>query len=98
VPDEEDDAADAEELAPDPDEREDEQSRLLRDRRLVDEGLRADREPPRERDVEGLVGQVDAEPEPVVRDADDAERDRDGDEPRRSDAQSSGSQPAAPRR
>ena len=73
------DAVHADEFAPDPHERGDEQGRLLRHRRLVDERARAVGEPPRQRDVERLVSQIDAVPAPPVGDSDDGDRGRDCD-------------------
>ena len=98
VPDEEHDAVHARDQVVEPDEREDEQPGLLRDRRLVDERPRAEREAVRQDDVERLVGEVDAVPEPPVRDADDGERDHAGEHLRRVEAPQRGAQPAAPTR
>jgi hypothetical protein len=60
------------------DERRDEEPGLLGDRGLVDERPGAEREAVREDDVERLVGEVDAVPDPPVGDAADGERRRDG--------------------
>ena len=82
VPHEQHDAVHADEFAPDPHERGDEQGRLLRHRRLVDERARALGEPPRQHVVERLVGQIDAVPAPPVGDSDDRDRGGDCDHPR----------------
>jgi hypothetical protein len=76
------------------DERRDEQPGLLRDRRLVDERPGAEGEAVGKDDVERLVGEIDAVPDPPVGDPDYGERGRDDESLRRFDAV----QPAAPTR
>ena len=75
-------AVDADEFPPDPHKRGNEQARLLRHRRLVDERPRAVGEPPRQHDIERLVGQIDAVPATPIRDSDDGDRGGDRDRPR----------------
>jgi len=98
VPDVEHDTVHARCKVVEPDERKDEQPGLLRDRRLVHERPRAEREPVRQGDVERFVSEVDAVPEPPVRDADDGERDHAGEHLRRVEAPQRCVQPAAPTR
>ena len=93
--DEEHDAVDADEPVPCPDERQDEQPCLLRDRRLVDERPRPEREPVRQDDVERLVGQVDAVPAAPVGDRDDDDRRGEGDCLQRRQPRERAVQPAA---
>jgi len=65
------------------DERRDEQPGLLGDCRLVDERPVTEGEAVREDDVERLVGEVDAVPDPPVRDPDDGQRGREDENLRR---------------
>ena len=95
MPDEEHDPVHAHELVPDPDERQDEKSGLLRHRRLVHERPRAEREAVRQDDVERLVREVDAVPAPPVGDAEDDDRRGEGDCLRRGDPRERAVQPAA---
>jgi hypothetical protein len=77
------DAVHADERVVRADERRDEQAGLLGDRRLVDERSGTEGEAVREDDVERLVGEVDAVPDPPVRDPDDGQRRREDESLRR---------------
>jgi hypothetical protein len=81
-----------------PDERRDQEAGLLRDGRLVDEGACAECKAVGEDDVERLVGEVDAVPDPPVRDPDDGERGCEDEDLRRIERREDAVQPAAPTR
>jgi hypothetical protein len=71
---------------------------LLRDGRLVDERPGAEGEAVREDDVERLVGEVDAVPDPPVGDPDDGQRGREDEDLGRVERRERAVQPAAPTR
>jgi hypothetical protein len=98
VPHEQHDPVHADERVVGADERRDEQPGLLCDRRLVDERPGAEGEAVREDDVERLVGEIDAVPDPPVGDPDDGERGREDEGPGRLDPRERAVQPAAPTR